>query len=76
MHKQWTRNLQAKVNAKDYLSKLIEEMPRFRVEGMNQAELILHVFNIGFNRGYNAGYMDGHDIETPASPYKDGIKFD
>ena len=39
---------------KEYFSEILREMPRFKAKGMNQAELIHHVFSIGFHRGWKA----------------------
>jgi len=40
-----------------------DHIPRFKYKGMNQAELLHHIFQAGFNRGYEAGYNKGEKNE-------------
>jgi hypothetical protein len=45
----------------NYLTKT----PRFQVDGMNQAELLLHIFNAGFNRGVDYAREPDVEIKKP-----------
>ena len=58
-----TANTKATRDA-DLFTYLGEGIPRFTVKGMNQSELILHLFSMGFNRGWLAKAKDIKNVST------------